>query len=93
MKKLINYIKNNKILLYIIINILYIFISSFLVVIWRHYKYKTFGRSMIIAFILNIIVSISIFIYHRFIKKDYKFKWCDLLLVFITIFAIIIRIF
>lgn len=93
MKKLINYIKNNKILLYIIINILYIFISSFLVVIWKHYKYKTFGRSMIIAFILNLIVSISIFIYHRFIKKDYKFKWCDLLLVFITIFAIISLIF
>lgn len=93
MKKIINYIKNHKLLLYIIINILYIFISSFLVVIWRHYKYNTFGKSMIIAFVLNLIISIIIFINHKFYKKDYIFKYCDLLLILITIFSIISLIF
>ncbi len=93
MKKILNYIKNNKLLLYIIVNVLYIFVSSFLATIVKCITFKDYGKSLIIAFILNLIVSISIFIYHRFIKKDYKFKWCDLLLVFITIFAIISLIF
>ena len=93
MKKIISYIKNNKLFLYIIINILYIFISSFLVVISKTIKYKMFGRSMIVAFILNLIVSIGIFIYYKFIKKKYKFKIYDLLLIFIIIFSIISLIF
>ena len=93
MKKIIDYIKKNKLLLYIILNILYIFVSSFLVVIAKCYKYKDYGRSLIYLFILNFIISVSIFIYYKFIKKKYKFKLYDLLLVFIIIFSIISLIF
>lgn len=93
MKRIKDYIKNHKLMLYIILNILYIFVSSFLATIVKCITFKDYGKSLIIAFILNFIISISFFIYYRFIKKKYKFKICDLLLVFITIFSIISLIF
>lgn len=88
MKNILNKIKNELLTIYIAINILYIFIFSYLVIICK-FKYILFGRSLIYAFILNLIVSIITLVYYKFFKKKYKLKICDILLVVITILLII----
>jgi hypothetical protein len=56
-------------------------------------QYKTFGKTLIYISIINIIISLFVFIYYKFIKKKYKIKIYDILLVLMIIFAFISLIF
>ena len=74
--------------IYTIVNLLYVFICSFLsttyVISYRHY-----AESMIGALILNTIFIIIMIIIKKFKFKDYRFKIYDLLIILLSIFAII----
>ena len=86
------YIKNNLLSIYIIINILYIFISTYLYTS-NIIFYGVFGKSIIYASIINIVVSIITFIRKKIIKKDYKIELYDVLILSIILFALISLIF
>ena len=83
------YIKNNLLNIYIIINIIYVFISSILFT-YKIISYSMFGHTMIYAFFINLIISIILTIKRN---KKYKFQIYDLLLILISIFLIISCIF
>lgn len=78
--------------IYIIINILFIFIFSFLST-KGIINFELFGKLIIVPFILNIFVSFFIIYYYKFKKKKYKFNITDILVLFLCIFAIISTIF
>ena len=77
---------------YVILNILYVFICSYLFTTNKIY-YSHYGKSMIGALILNIVFIIVMIIIKKFIKKDLKFKIYDLFLILMAVFAIISCIF
>ena len=81
------FIKNNLLNIYLIINIMYVFISSILFT-YKIISYSLFGYTMIYAFIINFIVSIILII-----KKKFKFEIYDVLLILISLFLIISCIF
>jgi len=77
--------------IYIILNMLYVLIGSYLV-INKTINIKKFSRGEIIALILNILVLITLFIIKK-IKKKLKFNITDIFLILIIIFSIISVIF
>ena len=81
-------IKSNLLVIYIIINALYLFICSYLCTIEK-ITYKTFGQTMKYASIINLIVCGLFIIYKKFIKKDFKLKIYDVFLILIAVFALI----
>ena len=89
MKKII---KNNLLEIVICLNILFIFINSFLFTS-NIIEFKQFGKSIIYSSFINLIISIIIFIYKKFIKKKYKFNILDILVLLILFFGIISVIF
>lgn len=87
MKKVINLIKNNFLCIYIILNILFVFTSSYLFTVGT-FKYSFYGDMLHKAVILNIIVSIIILI-KKIKEKTYKINIIDILLLLILMFTII----
>ena len=79
--------KFNLLSIYVIINVLFIFICS-LRYIDLKVDYSIFGKSLIYGLILNIVISIILIII-KIRDKKYKFKIYDLLLILIIIFSII----
>ena len=73
---------------YVIINLLYVFICSYLSTVGIVY-YRNYGKSMIGALILNTIFIVIMVIIKKFKFKNYKFKIYDLLIILLSIFAII----
>ena len=84
------WVKNNLLNLYIISNVLFVFISSFLVVS-KKILYSVYGRNIINILIINSIVLIGLIIY-KIIKKKYKFRIYDLLLIGMIIMGGIVSI-
>ena len=76
------------VMIYVILNVLYVFISSVLFTNNIIY-YSWYGKSMIFALIINTIFSITLFMIKKFKIKDFKFHLIDVLLPFMTVFAII----
>lgn len=87
-----NFIRENFLSSYIIINILYIFISSCIFTFDFSY-YKKYGNSLLILLIINIIVGVCIFIKKKFKDKNYKFRIYDILLILLTLLVSISTIF
>lgn len=85
------WIKNNLLNLYIISNILFIFITSYYVK-GGYVEYSVFGRNIINVLILNGIVLFGLLIY-KIVKKTYKIKIYDLLLLGMIIMGGIASIF
>ena len=81
------FIRKNKLNIYLIINIMYVFISSILFT-YKITSYSFYGYTMIYAFIINFIVSIILII-----KKKFKLEIYDILLVIISLLLIISCIF
>lgn len=84
MKKII---KDNFLVTYIILNILYLTIGSFSFT-HKFISYSKFGRTMVSAFILNFIVVLLLIIIKK-IKKEYKIRAYDVFILLIGIFALI----
>ena len=83
-----NIIKNNLLFIYIIFNIIYLTVGSYLFTN-SVISYSKFGRTMVSASILNIIVVVLLVIYRKFIKKDFKIRAYDIFLFLIAVFALI----
>lgn len=77
---------------YVILNILYVFISSLLYT-YNVIYYSHYGKSMIFSLILNIIFIFFIVFIKKFKTKNYKMSIYDFLLILLSIFAIISTIF
>ena len=84
-------IKDNLLNIYVIINILFIFICSF-AYIGLKVPYADFGKAIIWAFGFNVVISIIMLI-KKIIRKEYTLRIYDFLLVGIIIFLIISFIF
>lgn len=88
------YLKNKKdylnyvVTFYVLLNVLYVFVSSFLftqnIIYYSHY-----GKSMIGALILNVVFIIVMFIIRKIEHIKFKFQIYDLLIILMSIFAII----
>lgn len=89
MKKII---KNNILEIYICLNILFIFINSFLFT-YNIIEFKQFGSEIIYVSFINLIVSIIVFIHRKFIRRKYKFNILDILILLILFFGLISVIF
>ena len=77
------FIKKNLLNIYLIINIMYIFISSILFT-YKIISYGFYGYTMIYTFIINFIVSIILIV-----KKKFKLEVYDILLIIISLLLII----
>jgi putative inorganic carbon (HCO3(-)) transporter len=88
---MINKLKNNILDIYIILNIIFIFIASYLRLI-EIIEYKNFGYYLHISAITNIIV-IIILIITKIKQKKFKINITDILLILMLIFAVISTIF
>ena len=84
-------VKDNLLNIYVIINILFIFICSF-TYIGLNVPYYYFGRAIIWAFIFNVVIAIIMLI-KKITNKEYNLRIYDFLLVGIIIFLIISFIF
>ncbi len=81
-------IKDNLIEIYLCLNILFVFINSFLFYS-NTIKYEDFGKELIYASFINLIVCLIIFIRRKFIKKKYKFNILDIIVLLILLFGLI----
>ena len=87
MNNLINKLKNNFLVIYIILNLSYILIGSYLVYN-LFLEYITFSYGYIILLVINVLIILILFF-----KKKYIKNIIDIFLVLIIIFAIISTIF
>lgn len=83
-----NFIRNNKLNIYLFINILFVFLNTYLYTSNIIY-YSDYGNSIITMSIINIIVSIILYIRKVHINKEVKIEIYDILLLLISIFAFI----
>ena len=81
-------IKDNILLSFIILNIIFVFVFS-IIDTYLIFNMNTISLCYIIAFIINIIVLTILFIYKKFIKKDYRFELVDLWLLLLVVFGLI----
>ena len=92
--KIINSLKKNFINIYIIMNILLIFINSYRLTIYK-ISYYTFSYYLVIAMIINIII-IGVYLIYKAIKKQkYRIKlfdWLILLILFLTAISMLFAI-
>lgn len=82
--KIISKIKNNIFMIYVIINILYLLIGSFLFNISKTITMKQFSEGYIVLLIVNTFIILLLLIF-----KKYNYKKIDIFLIFISIFAFI----
>ena len=86
MKKVVNFFKDNLILIFLIASILHFNILS--TIVYRGITYQSYSRSYISMLIISSILTIGLMIYKRF-KKEYKLQIYDLLMLLMIIFACI----
>ncbi len=82
--KHINKIKEKIIPIYLILNILYLLIGSFLFRISETITMKQFANGYIVLLMINLLIIVLLFL-----SKKYKFNKIDLFIVLICLFAFI----
>ena len=87
MKKILDFIKNYFLVIYLISNILYINVCTTLIG-FKVFSYSFFGRSYIVLLIVSLIVSLFLLIYKR-VNHKYKFEIYDLLILLLCIVSCI----
>ncbi len=78
------FLKNNLLLIYIIFNILFVFINS-IIDTYEIFSLNVISSTYLYMFVANFTICFLMLIYKRCIKRDYTFKLVDLMLLFMII--------